>query len=129
MKRHSLIILFTGAALLLPARDDRPVQAGAAANAPTLQAPVAAAGQMLYVDPVTGQIVDTPAPSKDLQAALTTALNNSDEGLVIEKSKVPGGGIMVNLQGRFQNTQTATVDANGTLNAPCVSAAPVQEVK
>jgi len=128
MKRQSIIILLAGAALMLPARDDRPVQASAAANAPTLHA---AAGQMLYVDPATGQIVDTPTASdpKDLQAALASALNTSDEGLVIERSKVPGGGMMVNLQGRFQNTQTATVDANGTLNAPCVSAAPVQEVK
>jgi hypothetical protein len=43
--------------------------------------------------------------------------------LVVEKSRVPGGGIMMNLQGRFQNAMTVSVDAKGNTSSLCVPAA------
>jgi hypothetical protein len=38
---------------------------------------------------------------------------------------------MVNLQGRFQNAMTMSVDANGQVSAPCVPAAeePAKKVQ
>ena len=45
-----------------------------------------------------------------------------------EKSPVKNGGVMVNLQGRFQNAMTIGVNEDGTVSAPCVTGTP-EEVK
>jgi len=52
-----------------------------------------------------------------------SVFSTSSEGLVVEKSRVAGGGIMVNLQGRFQNAMTMSVDSNGHTTSACVPAA------
>ncbi len=91
--------------------------------------PAFAAGQILNLDP-DGKF--TPAQhAADVQLILGDVASQSQEGLVEEKSPVQGGGVMVNLQGRFQNAMTMSVDANGQLSAPCVPAAeePVKKVK
>ena len=51
----------------------------------------------------------TLALSKEMQNAVST----SHEGLFEEPA--PGGGIMVNLQGRFQSLSVATTDADGNV--------------
>jgi hypothetical protein len=51
---------------------------------------------------------------------LESALNASSEGLVEVPSPVAGGGVMVDLKGRFQNTFVATVDGAGQVDATCV---------
>ena len=86
----------------------------------------AAAGMVVYFDPATGRIVENPSPTaiKQLAAALAPAVSTSDEGLVEVPGQVPGGGVKVDLQGRFQNTVVATVDENGKLSAPCVPGSP-----
>lgn len=91
-------------------------------------APVASA-MVLHVDPATGRYTETPQTSRELEelaAALGPAASTSGEGLVVEKSPVPGGGVMINLQGRFQNSAIAVVDAHGRLEATC---APGSEPK
>ena len=47
------------------------------------------------------------------------ALSQSSKGLVEESSTVPGGGKMINLQNRFQNTYTATTNPEGGLVIEC----------
>lgn len=80
----------------------------------------------VYIDPATGALTSQPAGSdatavgKDTERALST----SSEGLREVPSPVPGGGTMVDLQGRFHNVSVATVDENGDLKAPCVSGLP-----
>jgi hypothetical protein len=66
-------------------------------------ATAAGAGQrIIYIDPQTGERTAPPAnPNKSLDADTLRALSTSHEGLVIEDSPVPGGGKVVNLQGRF----------------------------
>lgn len=114
MKRRNLILLAASAALLCTAGDHQPRRADAGV--------VAAAGQILNIDPATGKIVDTPTQSiRALQDAMAAELSTSGDGLVVEKSPVKGGGVMINLQGRFQNASTAVIDANGTLQAPCIT--------
>jgi hypothetical protein len=78
------------------------------------------AGYRVAVDPATGQFVE-PETVTAGEAGKTglDALSRSDHGLVEEASPVPGGGVMVNLQGRFQNTFTATTDADGKLAIEC----------
>jgi hypothetical protein len=54
--------------------------------------------------------------------AAEPALSTSAEGLVAEPSPVPGGGMMIDLQGRFQNAATATVDDSGQATVDCTPA-------
>ena len=76
------------------------------------------AGFVIHVDPQTGDLVADPAVV-DAPVTIDDALNQSSEGL--EQVPAPvGGGRMVDLQGRFQNTYVATVDDEGNLEAECL---------
>ena len=82
-----------------------------------------AAGQILILDSKAES--DYAAQASDIQTVLGNAVSQSSEGLVEEKSPVKGGGIMVNLQGRFQNAMTMSIDAKGNITSSCVPAAQV----
>ena len=79
-------------------------------------APEGAAGMQVYIDPQTGMIRRDPAPGT-LPLQLTpqeqNALSTSHQGLVETPSTVPGGGVKLDLQGRFQSPLIGTIDANG----------------
>jgi hypothetical protein len=81
-------------------------------------ATVNAAGMMLYVDPDTGEFVEPTQGSFPVEVAYDDAYSTDDWGLVAEPAP-KGGGTMMDLQGRFMNTFTATVDASGTVEAGC----------
>ena len=83
-------------------------------------------GYMIHIDPATGQLVDRAPGSVPVvfDEALQNALSTSPEGLEEVASPVEGGGTMIDLQGRFQNTMVSTVDENGVLQAPCFSGLP-----
>lgn len=49
---------------------------------------------------------------------LRNALSRSTEGLVFQRS--PGGGVVVDLQGRFQNVSVARIGADGEIRTGCV---------
>ena len=92
---------------------------GTAAMFPPVEQPgasPAAAGTVVYVDPQTGAILREPAPGT-LRLQVTpqeqNALSSSHQGLVQEPAAVPGGGIKLDLQGRFQSPMVVTIDANG----------------
>ena len=83
-------------------------------------------GLRVYIDPLTGEFA-VPPPGSDAQASTTSqgAYSTSHEGLVETPSPVPGGGVMVDLQGRFRSPLTATVGADGKIkmrHTPCVEA-------
>ncbi len=83
-------------------------------------------GYTIHIDPATGALVD-PAPGMApviFDEALQNALSTSPEGLVEVASPVDGGGTMIDLQGRFQNTMVSTLDENGVVQAPCFSGLP-----
>lgn len=86
-------------------------------------APQQTAGYMIHIDPATGNVVDAAPGTAPLvlDAGLQNALSASSEGLEEVPSPVAGGGTMVDLQGRFQNTMIATVDENGEVKAPCLT--------
>jgi hypothetical protein len=44
-------------------------------------------------------------------------LNRSDRGLVLRT--LPGGGVIVNLQGRYRSMAVATVDSDGKTAVNC----------
>lgn len=87
-------------------------------------APQESPGMRAYIDPVTGEFGVPPpgeAPSPEALAP-GAAYSTSDEGLVETPSPVPGGGVMIDLQGRFRGPLTATLDADGKMkmqHTPC----------
>jgi len=84
-----------------------------------------AAGMRIYRDPVTGELVDPPAEAPD-QVSLPPddALSTSSEGLMETPSPVPGGGVMVDLQGRFRSPLVATQDAEGKIKIQHLPSGP-----
>ncbi len=84
---------------------------------------VGAAGYVVHIDPETGGITESPqhAVPLVLDQALQNALDTSSEDLVEVPSPVAGGGVVVDLQGRFQNTMIVTVDSSDRLQSSCVS--------
>jgi len=78
--------------------------------------PEGAAGMKVYIDPQTGAIRTTPAPGTEplqLTPQEQNSLSTSHEGLVEVPGTQPGGGMKLNLQGRFQSPMMGTIDANG----------------
>jgi hypothetical protein len=77
-----------------------------------------AAGMTIHVDPQTGALLKEPAPGTvplHLTPPLANSLSTSDQGLVEVPSSVPGGGVRMDLQGRFRSPLLATTDAHGKL--------------
>lgn len=93
-----------------------------AANVKASKVPVGAAASVVYIDPVTGEFRPPPpgAPGLQLSPQLQNAVSTSSAGLVQVPSPVPGGGIMVRLNGRFQQTMHAEVDASGKFTMRCL---------
>jgi len=120
MKPRHPVLLIALLALPVVFGGDKPQSAPVA---PSTALPALAAGQILNLDP-SGKI-NYAQQASDIQTVLGDAVSTSSEGLVQEKTRVAGGGTMVNLQGRFQSAMTMNVDANGTVSAPCVPAAEV----
>ena len=70
----------------------------------------------VHIDPQTGRFLKEPVPGTvplQLTPQVQNASSTSHEGLVEAPSAVPGGGIKLDLQGRFQSPLIATIDANG----------------
>ncbi|HKW13223.1 MAG TPA: hypothetical protein VJS69_01935 [Candidatus Krumholzibacteria bacterium] len=82
-----------------------------------------AAGQILILDPKAES--DYAAQAADIRTVLGSAVSQSSDGLVEEKVPIKGGGYRVNLQGRFQNAMTMSIDAQGNVTSSCVPAAEV----
>ena len=76
-------------------------------------------GMVIQIDPETGQPVDPSQYDPNVLPGTQTGINStSDEGRVEEPA--PGGGIMKNLEGRFQNSAVATVSDSDTVEIECV---------
>lgn len=90
--------------------------------APDAAAPLSA-GQWVHIDPKTGARVVPPAAVA--VPAPHPAFSTSHEGLV--EQPAPGGGVMVDLQGRFRSAATATVGADGHAAVDCVPPGTAQQ--
>ena len=91
-----------------PASSEPPAQPVATTTAQ------ATAGWRAYIDPETGELTDPPAGSAASQSE-AAAFSTSHAGLRERPSPVPGGGMMVDLQGRFRSPLVATRGADGKL--------------
>jgi hypothetical protein len=81
--------------------------------------PVAAQGMRVYRDPKTGRLGPPPAGVQPpgLSVAEQQMLNRSDAGL--QPRALPGGGVAVDLQGRYQSMAVATVGVDGQAAVNC----------
>ena len=114
--------IVTGAAVvvchpLLASADPADTPAATASQA----APAGRAGQMIHADPATGARTAGPVNPDEAAAALTNnpALSTSQEGL--HEEPAPGGGVMIDLQGRFRSAAEATIGADGKPHVNCHS--------
>jgi hypothetical protein len=100
-------------------------ESNAGASQPPPAVPEAAAGMIVYLDPQTGALRHAPAPGTvplQLTPALQNAVSTSHQGLV--ETPAAGGGVKVDLQGRFQSPLVATIDAHGNLSMQHLQAMP-----
>lgn len=78
--------------------------------------PEGTSGLRVHIDPKTGAILREPAPGTvplRLTPQEQNALSTSHQGLVEVPNPLPGGGVKLDLQGRFQSPLIGTIDANG----------------
>jgi hypothetical protein len=132
MKRIALVIIIAGGVVALAAWQLAPGDSAHAtirsAHSPVAQTasatptPYNNAGYVVHFDE-HGNIVEEVSPQSEAEfnAQLNEVINTSSEGLVEKASPAPGGGTMVDLQGRFQSAATATVDKNGKVVVPCLT--------
>lgn len=77
----------------------------------------AAAGMVIHADPETGHIIPGAPNGSTVRPFPAPQLSTSAIGLVEEP--VPGGGVAVNLRGRFQSRLTASALPEGTVRTQC----------
>lgn len=73
-------------------------------------------GMNVYIDPQTGEFISEPKQGQNalkITPEMQNATSTSSEGLVEEKSAVPGGGVMIDLKGRFQSPLIITQNPAG----------------
>lgn len=86
-------------------------------------------GMIVHIDPATGRIISPPKetlPGPVLQAPVEGAKKPAAE-LRQLPSPVPGGGVMIELDERFQTPLTATVGADGKVKLEHKRTAPGSE--
>jgi hypothetical protein len=91
-------------------------QTGSGTSEKPAAVPAGASGMRVYIDPQTGAILSEPAPGTvplQLTPQEQNSFSTSSQGLVQVPSSVPGGGVILDLQGRFQSPLIVTIDANG----------------
>lgn len=89
-----------------------------AAAAPTT--PAGAAGMVVAIDPATGALVTPTAEQvRTLTAAERTGLMRTSEGLT--EVRLPDGGVMLDLQGRFMEYSFVSLDPSGCPHFLCVN--------
>ena len=83
--------------------------------------PEASADRKAFIDPITGRIVPPPVqkPALPMSPQAENAQSTSAEGLQEIPGTTRGGGIKVNLQGRFRSSVVATVGADGKVATRC----------
>jgi len=82
----------------------------------TAAPPAGSAGQVIHLDPETGQPT-VPGPDAALPG---DGLSTSTEGLEVVPSELPGGGVKMDLQGRFQSTVVGAVGDSDSVHAECL---------
>ena len=75
----------------------------------------------VYIDPETGEFLEGPPEivPEELPIEEKEAVSTSPEGLEEVESDIPGGGVMIDLKGRFRSHQNAVKDSDGNISIEC----------
>ena len=92
-----------------------PVAQSTSRDASAIPTPTGSAAQRAVIDPRTGELLSAPA-AVEQELSEDASSSTSDSGLHEELSPVPGGGVQVDLQGRFQTPLMIRVDSDGQVN-------------
>lgn len=88
-----------------------------------------APGFVVHIDPITGEILPgLPAGAVTPPKAAETAKVPAPQFFAVPSS-VPGGGVMIDLQGHFRTPLVATIDADGKMTLKHASPAATDAVK
>ena len=123
---HRLVMGLFGVAACIAAIG-QPAAAEDAAPKPQAAPAPGQAGMIVNVDPQTGQILPAPAPgtpAPQMTPADQNRMSTSFQGLV--ERPAPGGGFMVDLQGRFQSPLMATIGPDGKVTVFHAGDQPVE---
>ena len=118
-------VLCTGALISCTEQNTSPGKVDAA-QLPAVQGQQ---GMKIYIDPATGKQSMPPVgrvPPAAFVSSPKAKVNTSSQGLI--EQSAPGGGTMVDLQGRFQSSTKATVKKNGSIvieHQPAVNSKPL----
>mgnify|MGYP001822241547 CR=1 FL=1 len=116
----ALLVFHTGSARA-EGEDDSRVSSGVSTHLTEKAAQMSAATQdmRVYRDPPTGRL--GPLPTGVVPPGLTISeqrmLSRSDQGL--KSRTLPGGGVAIDLQGRYRNMSMATVGPDGQATVNC----------
>jgi hypothetical protein len=109
----------------------QPQRSGMSAPQPSAAKPSAvpegASGMIIHIDPQTRELRKAPAPGTvplQLSPQERNAFSTSHQGLVEMPSSVPGGGVKLDLQGRFQSPLVVTIDPDGKFKIQHLSEPP-----
>jgi hypothetical protein len=83
------------------------------------EAPVAAQGVRVFVDPETGTLVDRPVTAEQQAAAAGASEASFDQPSMLPERMHPSGAVVVDLQGRHEVSTVASVGADGKLAFHC----------
>jgi hypothetical protein len=110
---------FATAAPAALAADDPPPPGAGVSQAPTDKpAATPERGMTVYIDPQTGAVRQTPAPGTvplQLTPQEQRAFSSSHQDLTEVPNPQPGGGVKLDLQGRFQSPVIGTIGPDGKL--------------
>jgi hypothetical protein len=127
MRSAKLLVVVAAGALLFAWRCTERSPAPEAAN-PGVSARTRAseAGYTVHRDPKTGALREpTAAEQAAAQSSHSVeATSSSAEGLQAMQSPVPGGGVVMRLNGRFHNSMMATRQDDGTPWMQCLDSQP-----
>jgi len=108
MRSVPCIVLAAACLLALAGCSEKP-QAGPDTTASELR---------VFVDPTTGEIIEPPAAAASKRAALPEAANpavsTSHEGLKTRPGTTAAGGVILDLNGRFQDELRVTTAPDGS---------------
>ena len=101
----------------------------ASAMTPAAVARENAPGFVVHIDPITGEILPGPSagaltPPKAAETAKMPAPQ-----FFAAPSSVPGGGVVIDLQGHFRTPLVATIDADGKMTLKHETPIPADAVK
>lgn len=85
----------------------------------------AAKGMRVYKDPVTGEFKEPPPEAaQQFQTPAPKTTVESRESPVVKPSSVAGGGVEVDVRGRFRSYSKAIKDVDGKISIHCDPIAP-----